>query len=401
MSVLDIILSMFRDWTSKGFLLSKIFTGPFWGIFLLTQVLLYKECGATPLQISLIVALKPICGIFSALWSHIQSHRIVSRLLLAQFLKFTPFLLFPFISSNWWIITSFAVHMILARGVMPAWMELLKADKSSSARICAVGGNIDYIATTFLPLIYGSLLDHAPGTWRWLFFSTACLSLVSLFFILKLPKHKEIPFQMGKGFASWKSLKELFLKRPDFRQFQLGFFLGGAGLMVMQPALPVYFIEVLNLSYTEIFLAIATCKGLGFIGSSSLWAKSLHKYPIFQICGWVTMVASFFPLLLFCAHWNLSLMYFAYLIYGIMQGGSELCWKMSGPLFSKEENSTPYSTINLLMVGVRGLIFPFVGGWLCNFGGPTYPLVVGGGLCLASAAYLTLVRRKMGFELQT
>jgi len=382
---------MFQNAISRGFLLSKVLSGPFWGIFLLTQVLLYKECGATALQLSVVIALKPICGIFSALWSHLHSHKIVSRLVLAQILKFVPFLFIPFVSNNWWIIIAFAIHMTLARGVMPAWMELLKTRKESSTRLCALGGNIDYIGTAFLPLLYGWILDYQPHAWRWLFFTTAFLSLTSLFFILKIPKDIESSKEITP-LASWQSLKAIFSNRPDFRQFQTGFFLGGAGLMLMQPALPIYFVESLNLSYTEIFLAVATCKGIGFIASSSLWAKALQKKAIFRVCSLVTLFAAFFPVMLFGAHWNILWIYLAYLSYGIMQGGSELCWKMSGPLFSKDENSTPYSTINVFMVGVRGLFFPFLGAWLCTFGGPTYALAAGGILCLLSTIYLGTVR---------
>lgn len=39
-------------------------------------------------------------------------------------------------------------------------------------------------------------------------------------------------------------------------------------------------------------------------------------------------------------------------------------WTLSGPIFAKGNGSIPYTSANLLMVGVRGLIFPMLGGAL-------------------------------------
>ena len=48
--------------------------------------------------------------------------------------------------------------------------------------------------------------------------------------------------------------------------------LGGAGLMFMQPVLPIFSEETLKLSYTELALAFAFCKGISFILSiPSVW----------------------------------------------------------------------------------------------------------------------------------
>ena len=38
-----------------------------------------------------------------------------------------------------------------------------------------------------------------------------------------------------------------------------------------------------------------------------------------------------------------------------MQAGSELSWNMSGPLFSKQEESSSYTSVNIVTAGIRGL----------------------------------------------
>ena len=50
--------------------------------------------------------------------------------------------------------------------------------------------------------------------------------------------------------------------------------------------------------------------------------------------------------------------YAAYTMFGIMQAGSTLSWHLSGPIFSKEKDSTLFSGVSVAMVGLRGCIFP-------------------------------------------
>jgi len=78
-----------------------------------------------------------------------------------------------------------------------------------------------------------------------------------------------------------------------------------------------------------------------------------------------------------------------------MQGGSELGWKMSGPVFSKKDDSTPYSSINVLAVGIRGCIFPYFGTLLFSIGNVYYPLILGGVFCLSAGAYLWKTSRDL------
>lgn len=62
--------------------------------------------------------------------------------------------------------------------------------------------------------------------------------------------------------------------------------------MVMQPALPAFFLGELNLSYTTLAIALAACKGIGFIFTSRLWAGLLDKLNIFRFSLHVTLSLS-------------------------------------------------------------------------------------------------------------
>jgi len=179
----------------------------------------------------------------------------------------------------------------------------------------------------------------------------------------------------------------LLRKRPDYRDFQFGFMLGGFGIMVLQPALPHFFMDVLNLNYKELGLAMTMCKGIGFALTSGLWAQWMSRVSIYKFSALVVLMFSLFPLGLLTAQYSLVFLYITYLGYGVMQAGSQLAWKLSGPIFAESEDSSLYSSVNVMTVGMRGLVANPLGGLLCMAGGPVVVLTLGFVLCLASHFY--------------
>lgn len=402
-----------KDSTSLAYVISRLLSFPFWGLFYLLPVILHKDLQATPFQVATLIAIKPVASLFSPYWSqrvHAMRERLIPNLILGNILKFTPFLFFPFVSNPWFYIFAVGFHMFLCRGTIPAWMEILKLKIPSASRskVCAIGSIIDYLGVALLPLFIGGVLDNVSESWRWLFPLAALLGIISTWPIKRIKidilENSERPTTEKKLthlINPWKSGWKLLSERLDFAKFQWGFFLGGAGLMILQPVLPAYFNNVLHLSYSDVLTAVAALKGIGFALSSPLWVKFFNRSRIFVLCSVVTLAAAIFPLLLIFAHSSSSIIYIAYIAYGVMQGGSELSWKMSGPVFSKEKDSAPFSSVNILAVGVRGIIFPYLGSFLfLKTGSPTFVLLCGMGFCLLATASLSFNGRKYPVRLE-
>jgi Major Facilitator Superfamily len=364
--------------TRAAFLWSRLFNIPFWTIINMLSFILYKDMQITTLQITIIVALKPISALFAAYWSvsiHQRQDRLISNLVWANILRFVPFLFFPWMGSAWLMILAFGVYMMLHRGCIPAWMEILKLNIKGTARerVFAYVNASDYLISAFMPLLIGWMLDDFHEAWRWIFPITALIGLSSTYFLFKIPPSMipKISERMKSEFTisehalkPWKDCWTLLKERPDFANFQKGFFLGGAGLMIMHAVLPIFFVDTLHLSYTEMAFAITLCKGIGYAVTSPIWVRVFHRLDIFYFCGLVTILIALFPFFLYGAEQHLLFFYFAYMMYGLMQAGSELAWHMSGPIFSQEGDSSVYSRTNVLTVGVRGCIAPFFGSFL-------------------------------------
>ncbi len=404
-STLDADIALQR--TKAAFLWTRILNTPFWAVFSMLPFILYKDLHATPFQVAVFITLKPLVSIFSAYWSAAikkRRDRLLPNVMWANLLKVGPFLFFPFIDNPWFLIISSGLYMMLHRGGVPAWMEILKLNLPGAARerIFAYGTAIGYLGDGILPFILGWLLDGYVESWRWIFPFVSLVSLIGVYYQARIP----IPFNQEKALPKvslkaqlvepWENAKDLIKRRPDFFKFQFGFMLlGGGGLMIMQPALPVFFVDGLKLSYTELAIALTLCKGIGCAMTSSYWARLMNQVNIYRFSSWVTALGCLFPLFLLAAQFHIAWLYLAYIGYGVMQAGSELAWNLSGPIFSKEEDSSAYSSSNVLLIGLRGAIIPVIGSVLCVITNSAVEvLALGAILCLVATFWLSKESRQ-------
>lgn len=384
--------------TVHAFIWTSFLKAPFWGMYALLVFILSKDLQASYLQITCLIVLKPVVSLLSPYWSalvHNRPDRLRSNVILATVIGHLPFFFFPLIDDPWFLVGSGALFLMMKRGVIPAWMEILKRNLPEKKRhsTFSYGSILSYIGGGLLPILFGRWMDVEPGSWKLLFPLTALLSMIATLFLMLIPTPKapteKIPFDLKSSLLRpWKNSWHLLKTRPDFTRYQVGFMLGGGGLMVMQPALPDFFIKELTLSYTALAIAIATCKGIGFALTSRIWAAWMDRLSIYRFSALVTLLAALFPVLLLVAKVQIAWVYIAYLIYGVMQAGSELSWHLSGPLFSRKEDSSTYSSVNVVAVGLRGLFAPICGSILCTSFNPTATLLIGGALCALASIQL-------------
>lgn len=394
--------SRYERSTRSAYLITSLLEAPFWTIYGMLIFILCKELKAPLYQYTTLIALKPAVSLLTPYWSHLiykRPDRLRSNIILAELIGHIPFLLFPFIHSTWYIVFAGAIFLAMKRCIIPAWMEILKLylPKETRAKTFSSGATLSFVASIALPFALGKWLDIHPGSWRELFPLCALINLAGTAFLLRIPKENVPSEQSNKTPPSikefllvpWKHTIRLFFTRPDFMRFQLGFMLGGGGLMLMQPALPPFFSKVLELSYTDIAVAIASCKGIGFALTSRLWAKGIDKTTPYLFSAMVILLSIFFPIGLWFGKIHVYWVFAAYIIYGVMQAGSKLAWNLSGPLFAGKEDSTVYSSVNVVSVGIRGMIAPVLGSLLVGSFSPSVALFAGGAFCLLATAQLT------------
>ncbi len=385
--------------THNAYLWIHVLGTPIWAIYNILPIILYKDLHATPLQITAIVTLKPLVSLISPYWAtaiNQRPDRLLLNVIWARVLSLLPFFFFPFIDNIWFFIAAFALYMLLARGVVPAWMEILKLNlpKSRLGKTFAKGSLIGYCGNIVAPFIIGWLLDSYYQAWRWLFPIGALISLAAVFLSLRIPIPKSIdlpkPIEpispsnpiLEQLIAPWKNAWQILKGNRNFLKFQWGFMLGGAGTMIAKPVLPQFFVDTLNLNYLEMTMALGCLQGIGFVLSTPVWTQQLNRIDIFRFASWPPFWVSLFSICLLLAQIHIAWLFVGFFCYGVMESGSSLAWNLSGPIFSKKADSSQYSNTNVLAVGVRACIIPTLGSYVGYLFGSPAVILVGGIICL-------------------
>ncbi len=389
-------LSDTREQRRTGWALiwSNLLSEPLFTLYSFLVFILYKDLGASTFQVALLTSLKPIVTLLSFYWSaglKGRAGRLKSNVLWAGFLMRAPFLLCLWFDSIGFVIFAAVNYMFFYRAALPAWLEILKRNMGDEKRNKAfsISSGLGYVEGVVLALACGGMLDKDPGCWKWLFVGSALVGLVTLLVQGRMvvegkDEEGERPSWKEVLVRPWRDSYQLMRERMDFSRFQWGFMVSGFGLMLIQPAIPLFAVDVLGISHLEMIAAVSIAKGLGFALSSPLWARWINRFSIFKMASFVFLTIGLLPILLGFSVWSTVWLYVAYFWYGVGQGGSHLVWNMSGPIFAGKEESSRYTGVNVAMAGVRGAMAPPLGGFLAVYFGPIQVLLMGGILCFYS-----------------
>ncbi|HLB52185.1 MAG TPA: MFS transporter [Chlamydiales bacterium] len=376
---------------------------PLFTLYGLVAFILYKDLGASAFQIAILTCLKPLITILSFYWSSGIGGKLKKNVVWAGILMRAPFLFCPWVDSAWFLIAAAVNYMFFFRAAIPGWMEMVRKNvrEESRGRLFSLSSAIGYVEGIVLSLGLGTLLDRDPTLWKILFFAAALLGFIVVAIQARIPVDEVEASQEKLSIKEillrpWKDSYQLMRERPDFARYQWGFMLYGFGIMLIQPALPIFTVDELGLTYTELTAGISMAKGMGYALSSPLWSKGIGKMPFARLASWVFVTIGLFPVLLTCSLWGVGWFYLAYFWYGVGQGGSHLISHMAGPIFAAKEESSRYTGVGVALGGIRGAIAPPLGGYLSLIFGPIEVLLLGGFFCFYSG--ISLLRSRFAYS---
>ena len=383
--------------TKLAIALSALLKEPFMCIYGLLPFFLIEDLGALSIQIVIYTQLRPVSAIFSFYLSEFISrnaitlkHAILWTGILAR-LSFIPALLTDNVSLY---VLGSTFYMIFSRAEIPAWMEVIKKNvyKERWEKSFSLGSIIGYTCGAILTVCFASFMDSGIPVWKYLFSLSLLLGVVAVFFQAMLVDNDQEVTKSSRGLiksvtSPVKDVFALMKERGDFRRFQIAFMIGGLGLMIIQPVIPIYFSSVLSIRKSDMMIAFCICKALGFVSTTPLWNKMIKKIAPSSFILFVLLGFALFSFFLIFSSISLHCIFLAYLIFGIAQAGSHLIWHLSGPMFSGEDSSSRYSGVNIVMVGIRGVIGPAFGGLLLLFMHPIYIFAFSMMLCVGGALF--------------
>ena len=351
--------------------------------------ILYRDFGASPLQLGAFCAIRPVMSLFSFYWSSNlgnQSNKLLSNLMGAWVLARLPFVFIPFATSAWYLLLAEGLFWLFDRAGSPALMEILKLNlpKDTRHKTFSWSFALKWIESIFCGLLFASLLSHNAAAWRGLICLMALVSISSVFVQKRiyLPVRDEPQVDpkltwQERIVGPWMKSFELLKNRPEFCHFQLGFMIAGFGLMMAVPAITIFTSDVLSATHANVTVARTICMAIGVVISTPFWHRAMSSVNVSKVLGFVAIgfVCYLFSMLM--AEVAFGYYFVALLIYGVAQAGSHLLWNLSGPLFARDEDSSQFTMVSILTVGLRGLIAPQLGSLLCMGVGASNALIVG------------------------
>lgn len=222
----------------------------------------------------------------------------------------------------------------------------------SYTRVVLVGG---MIVSTFAA---GWLIDR--WGWRLVFLAFSPLGMLSLI------AYSRIRIPAEQAVTSQSEVREflrgaLGLLRRDvpFRWFAGAVSVYGFGNLMAVPVFTIYQVDVLHISATWVAILMNTTQVVWML-SYVFWGRFIDSVSPLKIVMINTIVAAAVPLNYIAASQVPALLPSA-IASGIVYAGIELSYFNSVMHFSTPENSAQYQGMHSLLLGVRGVLAPFVG----------------------------------------
>ncbi|MHB9130771.1 MAG: MFS transporter [Armatimonadota bacterium] len=164
-----------------------------------------------------------------------------------------------------------------------------------------------------------------------------------------------------RRFNVLEGLTTLFIDKR-FALYSLAFFTFGFGNLLQTPLIPLFQVDELHITDQWVgILAMASS------GTSALfyviWGRLMDRYSPFLAVTLSFAIWGITPFVYANAHSVPTLM-IASILVGIAAPGIDLTWLNAVMHFTNREGIPRYAALHTFLVGIRGLLAPFVGTWL-------------------------------------
>lgn len=265
--------------------------------------------------------------------------------------------------------------------------------------------SIGMAVSVVLTFVAGRILDTHESSFRVILVVTGIAGFISSMLLSRIKIQEpvvEFPLQRKKlkfTEALMDPIKRsvaLMKENRPFACFERSFSIYGMGFIMMQPIIPIYMVDKLQLSYTNNFLAKGILSQLGMLFLAPLFGRLHDKMHPFKYIGFSFALLMLFPLLFVLSSlWAgesvvaVIIVFIAYTIFGLAMTGVNMAWNMSSIFFAGDEDAAMYQSVHVTLTGVRGLIAPLLGFTLLRLLGIESVFIVAAGF-LALASLMSL-----------
>lgn len=396
------------------FTLYSSMNGVLAGVLGLSGVVLTERLGATDLQMGVYMSLSVMVMLLGIVGSELVEGRDKRPFVLVLGLLSRGALFLFLLCTNAWLFIIIGGLFYVANALlMPAVFSMWQSNISSEARGKLWG--LAVIITTLVSMaaafVAGKVLDWNPDSYRWLFPVAAIVAMIGIVTLSISPlrgsyKLTRLPVRLTltKLFISpVRSFANLLLRDRKFLHFELVFALYGLAIMLLFPIIPIYIVDVAQMTYSQASIATLVIGQLGVLALPPIWGMLMDRTGPMFLCMVVFAVLALFPLVLIAGlhtgagtALTVAAVYAAHLMLGIGMSGVHVAWSMGPVMFAGSRDASGYSGAHVTMTGIRGLIGPMLGALGKMYFGFLPVLAVSALLFAVAAIGMYLLRRYYG-----
>jgi predicted MFS family arabinose efflux permease len=356
-------------------------TTPFVGL------ILRRELGATPLQLSVMSAAGGACLLLSLAWARaLYGRPPLPYLVWPSFVARGVFLLVPLASSAWSFVSLVVAANVFAAAAGPAQAAVVERLYPRAARGRALGlvRMAGAALGVGLALAAGQLFERVD--YRVIFPVAAVLGMAACLRQRWLP----VPGVVEDGEGTSGGLRQAWAAVRDddvFRRLLVASFLFGAGCWIQTPAHPLLLVDVLHVSTAQVGVFAAAGAAATLVGSA-WWGGLVDRRSSLDALWMMYLVGAATPAICALA-WDPWVLVASSVTDALLGIGLDLVWMMVVIDIAGPSRAAQYVAIGATLAGVRGILGPLLGGLLIGALGVRAVYLVALAL-MAGAAWLVV-----------
>jgi MFS family permease len=368
---------------------AQFFNGISLGFLLLQDIILKKSLEGTDFQIMLLAFLASTANLASIYGTEIVNRsRNRSRTIIRMGIAAKLFLvLAPLFNNAIFYILCIAVSAYLDAMLLSSWNIVYKHNYSESKRskLFSYVATIATIMILITSTVFGYFLDMNYSLYRICFPIAGLMGMLTYYNLSKMislsmddyldPGKKSLStFSSGLLkdilILPIRDMLRIFKNNRPFLRFEFFFFLYGIAFMVILPAVPVFLVDHLGMSYAP----ISAAKGLVFHSALILFTPLMGRIhgsgnPT-KFCGYIFLILALYPLLMIAAKYigfagfhfdKVMVVFAAHFFFGLGMSGITIAWSLSTIYFAPVAEVSNYQAAHITLTGIRGIFSPVLG----------------------------------------
>ncbi len=344
-------------------LIAYFFNGLTLGILILQEVILKKTLSGTPLQITILTMIMPISNLFSIYFARLikfSKNKSTLFLLMGVFGKLS-LILVSLINTPIPFIFILLLYYLFNSMMNPLMNLIFQVNFRKELRGILFGymNALSIFISLIISMLAGKLLDINDNYYKILFVFAGILGFITNIFFsrIKISKKKMQNNSLIKNkkfdiMYPFKNMIYIFKNDKKYLNFEIAFFIYGMGFIVILPALPIYFVDIMKMDYSQISMAKGVL-GQTFMILILPFAGKVHdkSNPVIY-SAFTFALLSLYPLLLALAPnvyiiSPLITVYFSFLIYSLAMSAVIIVWNLGSIYFAGDRHSSDYQSIHV------------------------------------------------------